>query len=88
MLVEGTVRAPPVAYLVCVSHIWFWYTSVCMLSYSGPLLRKYFCCCLSYRKWEDIYNAAIALESHSRYYGLDAAADIPKSAASTMAKLL
>jgi hypothetical protein len=43
---------------------------------------------LSYRKWEDIYNAAIALESHSRYYGLDAAADIPKSAASTMVKLL
>jgi hypothetical protein len=45
-------------------------------------------CIWANRKWEDIYNAAIALESHSRYYGLDAAADIPKSAPSTMAKLL
>jgi hypothetical protein len=87
MLVEGTMRAPPVTYLVCVSHIWFWYTSVCMLSYSDPLLRKSICHCLSCRKWEDIYNAAIALESHSRYYGLDAAVKVPKSGASALAKL-
>jgi hypothetical protein len=42
---------------------------------------------LSYRKWEDIYNAAIASQSHSRYNNLDAAAKVPKSGVSALAKL-
>jgi hypothetical protein len=40
------------------------------------------------RKWKDIYHAAIASQSYSRYHGFDAAANIPKSGSSTMAKLL
>jgi len=40
------------------------------------------------RKWKDIYHAAIASQSYSRYHGFDAAANIPKPGSSTVAKLL
>jgi hypothetical protein len=45
-------------------------------------------CIWANRKWKDIYHAAIASQSYSRYHGFDAAANIPKSGSSTMAKLL